>query len=463
MSAGARMEMRADSGRLEQARQVITGGRPHTESNAVYAVYVAVIAAGAYGVPASQQFFKFVDPQWLAAHLTGLRGLVVIVGAAAGLLFLATRVGRIRGPVVPDLPFLDHVASSPLDRAVVLHRWWRLGLLGCLVAGVLAGVVLGGGMAIAGVAGPIVLVPGAVGGAALGLLVAGAWLQAQVRTWPTGDRGLGTFLRPRRSLRALHLTGLRVQSARSISVGGAVLAGDLRAARLDIGSPSTRGRRWRLRRHRPLVVIVARDLLGLRRAPGALVTGLVLSGLAAYGLVHGSEPGVPSFVAFVSLVAGYFGIGALAEGMRLQADNAGTPPMLGVDFRSEALAHLIVPSGLYAAVSLVVGAASVAAGASPRGVVWALLMTGLLGAAQLMAAFRGLPPISLFGPGRGIATMMLWYGRPLLIALAAGTGATAFVTAGGALNGLMMLVTVIYASVLFAQRAVRRLGEAHRG
>jgi len=455
--------MSLDTERLERARHVITGGRHTGESNALYAVYVAVIAALSYGVPAAQQFFKFLDPQWLAQHLTGVRGAAAFVVAGAALLALAFRAGRIRGPVVPDLPYLDHVATSPLDRAVVLRRWWRLALLGSLVVGVLSGLVIGAGLAIAGVTGAVVLVPGAVGGAILGLVVAGTWLQGQVRSWPTGDRGLGVFLRQQRSLRALHLTGLRVQSARSVTIGGAVLAGDLRAARLDIGSPTTRGRRVRLRARGPVAVIVARDALGLRRSPGAFLTGLVLSGVAAYGLVHGSAPSVPSFVAFASLVLGYFGIGAWAEGMRLQGDNAGTPPLLGIDFRREALAHLVLPTALYAGVTLLVGVVSVLLGAGVAGLVWALLMTGLLGAAHLMAAFRGLPPPSLFGPGRGMPTTVLWYGRPLLVAIIFGTAATAFITSGSPANGVLLLAAVTWGTTLFGLRCVRLLDEAHRG
>ena len=455
--------MSLDTERLERAREVITGGRPTGESNALYAVYVAVIAALSYGVPASQQFFRFLDPQWLAQHLTGLGGVAVLAAAAVALLALTFRAGRIRGPVVPDLPYLDHVATSPLDRAVVLHRWWRLALLGCLVVGVLTGLVIGAGLAIAGVTGAVVLVPGAVGGALLGLAAAGTWLQGQVRSWPTGDRGPGVFLHRQRALRALHLTGLRVQSARSVTIGGAVLAGDLRAARLDIGSPTTRGRRIRLRARGPVAVIVARDVLGLRRSPGAFLMGIALSGLAAYGLVHGSAPSVPSFVAFVSLLVGYVGIGSWAEGMRLQGDNAGTPPILGIDFRREALAHLILPTALYVGVTLLVGVLSVLLGAGVGGLGWALLMAGLLGAAHLMAAFRGLPPMSLLGPARGVPAMVLWYGRPLLVAIIFGTAATAFVTAGSPGTGVLLLVAVTWGTTLFGLRSVRLLDEAHRG
>ncbi len=455
--------MSVDTERLERAREVITGGRHTGESNALYAVYVAVIAALSYGVPAAQQFFKFLDPQWLAQHLTGVRGVAVFVVAGAALLALAFRLGRIRGPVVPDLPYLDHVASSPLDRAVVLRRWWRLSLLGSLVVGLLSGLVVAAGLAIAGVTGAVVLVPGAAGGTVLGLVLAGTWLQGQVRSWPTGDRGPGVFLRQQRSLRALHLTGLKVQSARSITIGGAVLAGDLRAARLDIGSPTTRGRRLRLRARGPVGVLVARDALGLRRSPGALLAGAALSGVAAYGLVLGSAPSVPSFVAFASLVIGYFGIGSWAEGMRLQGDNAGTPPLLGIDFRREALAHLVVPTALYAGVTLLVGVVSVLLGAGAWGLVWALLVTGLLSTAHLMAAFRGLPPMSLFGPGRGMPTTVLWYGRPLLVAIIFGTAATALVTSGSPGLGALLLLVVTWGTTLFGLRSVRLLDEAHRG
>ncbi len=457
--------MGSDTDRLARARHVITGGAPQGESNALYAVYVAGIAALAYGVPAAQSFFRFLDPAWLADHLTGPRGIAALLVAVAGLLVLAFRAGRIRGPVVPELPYLDHVATSPIDRAVVLRRWWRLGLLGCLVGGLLFGLVLGAGTAIAGVTSALVLLPTAAGGLLAGHAVAGAWLHGQVRSWPTGDRGASVLLRSRRSLRALHITGLRVQSARAVTVGGAVLAGDLRAARLDIASPTTRGRRMRLSADGPFGVVAARDALGLRRAPGSLATGMVLTAAAAYGLAHGSAPGIPSVIAFVSLVVGYFGVGAWSEGLRLQADNAGTPPLLGIDARTEAMAHLVVPGVLTVGLTLVVATGATLAGSSVglRGIAWALALTGLLVLTQAVAAFRGLPPASLFAAGRGMPTMVLWYATPLLITVAAGTAATAFVTAGQPGTGALLLALATWGTASYARRRVRVLDEAHRG
>lgn len=455
--------MSSDTAQLAQAREVIAGGHPGSgSSNAVYAAYVAVMCALAYGVPASQALFRFIDPRWMADHLTGAAGLGAVAAAGAALVLLAFRAGGIRGPVVPDLPYLDHVATSPLDRAVVLARWWHLGLFGCLFAGLLSGAVIGAGMAVAKVVDPLSAVLAALGGIVAGLLLAGTWLLGEVRTWPTGDRGPATFLRGRRSLRALHLSCLRAQAARSVTVGGAVLAGDLRAARLDIAAPATRARRARLRPRGPVAVLVARDVLGLRRAPGSLLAGMAVSALGTYAVAHASRSGVPSIVAFAGVTACYVGFGAWAEGLRLQSDNAGTPPLIGLTFRDEALAHLVVPAVLYAVVSVLVGAATAATGGGVVAAWWPLAMTGLLAAAQLMAAFRGLPPSALFSPRGAVATILLWYARPLIVVAVGGTLASALVSRGGIVTGVFVLGAVSYGSVLFGLRRVRVLGDAHR-
>ena len=452
-----------DAQSLTAAREVISGDERERQGNAVYAVYVAVIAAGAYGVPAAQSFFRVLDPAWLAAHLTGPAAVALGVAGVAGLSAFAYRAGRLRGPVVPGLPYLDTVVTSPLDRALTLRPWWRLAVLGCVVGGVLTGLVIGAGLAIAGLTSALVLVPGVLVGAAVGLLVAGSWLQGQVRSWPTGDRGAGVFLRQRRSLRALHLSLLRTQSARAVTVGGAVLAGDLRAARLEVGTPVTRARHVRLRGRGPVLTMVRRDLLGMRRAPGSAVTGLVLTGIAAYALVHASAAGTPSIIALTGLVIAYLGVGTWAEGLRLQGDNAGTPPLLGLPPADEAVAHLVVPGVGYLATVLLVGLASVVLGhATLFGIGWAMLLGGLLVAATAMAAFRGLPPVSMFSPGSGVVTTALWYAVPLLVPVVCGTAATALLTADRASTAAAVLVVTTYLAGLYARRRVRVLFDAHR-
>jgi hypothetical protein len=453
-----------DRQRLKQARGVIHEGRPDKgSSNAVYAAYVAVIASLVYGIPAVHAFFAFVDPAWTAQHLTGWQGVLVLGGAGVGLLLLAYRLGSVRGPVVPDLPYLDQVAGSAIDRALVLRRWWLFSLFGCVLAGLLGGGVVGAGMALANVASFAVLVPTVLVGTAVGLGLAGAWLWGQVRSWPTGDRGPGVLLRPRRALRALHVVGLRTQSARAVTVGGAVLAGDLRAARLDVAPPTTRARHTRLRARGPVAIVVARDALGLRRSPGALVVGAVLALVGCWALGQATSPGVPSMVAFAGTLASYLGFGAWAEGLRLQGDNAGTPPLLGLPFRIEALAHVVAPSALYAASSVLVGTwLVVVAHAGPAAVWWPLLTTGLLAGAHLMAAFRGLPPLSLFAPGSAVASVTFWYSRPLLLTLVGGVASTALLVRTGVENGVPAVLLFAWLALTLGRRRVRLLDEAHR-
>ena len=455
----------SDRERLAEARRVIRGGLPEQgNGNVVYAAYVAVIASLTYGVPASRAFFEFVDPRWLSRHLTGTQGVLVVGALVLAVWLLAHRLGSLRGPVVPDLPYLDHVAVSSLDRAVVLRRWWRLSLLGCLIGGLLTGAVVGTGMVVAKVASPWALLPSSLGGLLVGLGFAGSWLWGQVRSWPTGPRGASTLLRGTRSLRALHHVGLRTQSSRAVTMGGAVLAGDLRAARLDVASPTTRLRRRRLRARGPVAVVAARDLLGLRRSPGALVVGALLVGAGCWALGQATIPSVPNIVAFVGTISCYLGYGAWAEGLRLQGDNAGTPPLIGLAYGREAPAHLVTPSALYAVVSVAAGGAVLLAapGAGAAAVLWPLVALPLMAGAHLMAAFRGLPPVSLFSPGSAVVSVAFWYSRPLLLTVIGGVAATALLTRSSLSNALMVLVLASYAAVAFGRRRVRLLDEGHR-
>ena len=258
--------------------------------------------------------------------------------------------------------------------------------------------------------------------------------------------------------------GLRTQSSRAVTMGGAVLAGDLRAARLDVAAPSTRLRRTRLRARGPVAVVAERDLLGLRRSPGALVTGAVLCAAGCWALAHATVPGVPNIVAFAGTLAGYLGYGAWAEGVRLQGDNAGTPPLIGLAYGREALAHLVTPSALYAAVALLAGAAVLLSSpdAGIAAVLWPLAMLPLMAGAHLMAAFRGLPPVRLFSPGSAVVSVAFWYSRPLLLTVIGGVAATALLTRSSASNALMVLVLASYAAVAFGRRRVRLLDEGHR-
>src|SRR5665647_1672019 len=172
----------ADKARLRQVRAAILGNRPDTSlSSTLYPAYVAVIAAGSYGVPAAQQLFRSFDRQWLAEHVWTPGGAVGAAILAALLLTLVRLVGRVHGPVVPPLPYLDLVVASPMPRQVTLARNWRLSLGGSIVAGLLSGASAGAGLASAKVAPLIVLVYTSGGGSLLGVLVAELCLQGQLQ------------------------------------------------------------------------------------------------------------------------------------------------------------------------------------------------------------------------------------------------------------------------------------------
>jgi hypothetical protein len=420
----------ADKQRLRQVRAAILGNRPDTSlSNTLYPLYVAVIAAATYGVPASQQLFRSLDEKWLAAHVWTPKGAIVAGSVAALLLAVVRLVGRVHGPVVPPLPYLKLVVASPMPRNVTLARNWRLSLGGSIIGGLLAGLVCGAGLAIAKVASPVVMLPASLGGALFGLMVAEFWLQGQVLSTALGLRPGSSLPSGRRSaLALLDITGLQRQAASNATIGGAVLAGDLRTVRLDAARPATHARSVRLRASGPRMVIARRDLLGLRRAPWSALYGLGFSAVGSAGLMLSLQsPRTPTVAPLVSLIVAYLGFGAWCEGLRLHADNSGTSRLLGIPYRDTAFAHLMVPASAWALSVLVVNSGLSLAGlVGPTAWVWALGAGVLLAGAHLMASFRGLPPIGVFGPRAGVPAMIFWYSKPFLATLIVGTTTTAW-------------------------------------
>ena len=91
--------------------------------------------------------------------------------------------------------------------------------------------------------------------------------------------------------------------------------------------------------------------------------GLLGSGGARVGV---SQPAAPGIAGALALVPLYLGYGAWAEGLRLQADNIGTPSLIGSGPLEEAGAHLVVPTVLSTAV--LGGAYAVAVALSARAV-----------------------------------------------------------------------------------------------
>ncbi|MCU1538167.1 MAG: hypothetical protein JWP82_2518 [Humibacillus sp.] len=451
---------------LGQADWVIGGeAAAKARAQARYTAYVLALLALVYGFPFVQATFKTVDSGSLRDQLSSPVAYLVEVAAVAAVLVALVWAGRFRGPVVPPMPWIDLVLAAPVDRALALRRWWRYSVLGVLFVAGLSALTLSSGLAYAGVVGPLVIPVALVVGLALGVLAVRLWLWAQVRSWPGPDHSLTLLRRPDDALRELHSESLRRHSANTSTLTGSAMTGNLRTARLAFARPVIRGRGARLRPGRAVPVLVRRDVLGLRRQPSSALSGLGLTLLGSVVLAWAlTQSAAPVIAVPVGLVPLYLGYGAWAEGLRLQADNIGTPSLLGTGPLEEAGAHLVVPTTLTA---LVLGAstavaAALAGGSVPgfggvAGVALSVLcVVGVLAGGHLMAAFRGSPSLQT-GPQMLIA----WYLLPAVVVLVVGSLLPLLLRAGVGL-GIGVSVWLVIAVVLWGLHRVRRLTHLHR-
>ena len=451
---------------VANTHNVVDGGTGDALRKVLYALYVSAFLLMTYGVTLAHAFFMTQDPDWLRAQVVSWRGalvlvVVVVVGAAA-----AWRAGRVRGPVVPVLPWIDLITSGPLDRAITLRRSWLIALSLAVTGAAMVGMVIGGGAWFARVGNAMWLVVGALAATALGIVLLLVWLAGQVST--SSRDTLPLLWRPRAALRMLRLEDLRTQASRATRMGGAVLLGDLRALRLEIAVPVTRGRHRRLRPGRAWTATPRRDLLGMLRAPGsaviaALVT-LVGAGALSWALMY---PAVPVVVALAGGVVLHLGFAAAAEGLRLQGDNAGTPPLLGFSFRTEAVGHLALPllvsGGTALATAAVVGWSREASAAYVLGTVgWMCLMVTMVVGTTMASAFRGSAPVQAFLPESGPIAMAMWMARQVMVAAFATGVSTAVLARTGPGPVLWAAVFVAVALVRWGFSRVREVALEHR-
>ncbi len=448
---------------IGQADWVIGGEEAQKgRKQAWYGAYVAFLGALAYGFPVAQAVFRTTDPAWLRQQLSSPVALGGVVLSIAGILWALYSAGSVRGPVVPPLPWIDHVVTTPIDRALAVRRWWQVSLGASIFGGALTGLVLGGGIAFAGIAPWYAVVLATLVGAGLGWLAGSIWLWGQVRSWPGGPRGPRLVLRHADALRGLHIEGLRTHSANTSTIGGSVMAGNLRTARLQLARPVRHARRARLRPAGPFAVLVRRDVLGLRRIPSSFWTGLAFTAMGTAVIVWTlTHPAAPVLAITLGLLPAYLGFGAWAEGLRLQADNAGTPSLLGATERLQAWAHLVVPT-LLTVLALAVGllVSSRSGGDVVAGALMAPVLVGLLAGGHLLAAFRGSPPQAAFASSSGPTTLVFWYVLPGLVVLVLGTFTTWLVrnTTTGLTWALPLAVLVVGWGLL----RVDKLALAHR-
>jgi len=461
-----------DTERLDDTVHVLHGpGGDPARKEVAYAAYVAVILVGLYGFPLLRALVIAADREAMSSALRSPWSALVLIVVVAAVAVAAREAGRVRGPIVAPVPWIDHVVASSVDRWASLRPWFGYSLFASLFAGGLSGLLVGASFAGARAAGLWILPTSLVVGLLVGLLTGVAWLVGQSRAGSSVDSmPLPAAVADAhwwvREVRRLGVHDLRTQSSRSNRIVGGVHSGDLRAVRLEAARPITRGRHLRLRHRGPLMSLVARDVLGLRRSPAAGLVGLLLCAAAgaALGATLGSSA-VPPLVGFVAALVSHLGFGALSEGLRLEADTVGTPPLFGAPPVRAAAAHLLVPATIHLVTTVVVGCLTgVVLGADVGAVLpWLVMTTVFLSGGSLLAAYRGRPPTSPFNPVPSVQTIAIWYSFPLIlgILLIGGMvwGATQFPT-----NGYFVIATwvagvcLVYAGL----NRVQRENLAHR-
>jgi hypothetical protein len=447
-----------DRDRLADIRHVLHGpsGDP-ARKEVAYAAYVAVILVGLYGFPVLRALVIAGDRAAMGSALRSPWAALVVVGVSGAVAVLGGEAGRVRGPVVAPVPWVDHVVASSLDRWAALRPWFGYSLFAALFAGGLSGLLVGASF-LGARAAPWWFVPVAVAaGLLVGLVGGAAWLLGQSRLSPPLPRVAAhessfPLGRAVHEVRRMGLHELRTQAARSNRIVGGIHAGDLRAVRLEAARPVTRGRTLRLGRRGPVATLVARDVLGLRRSPAAALVGLVLSvlGGATLGATLASTA-VPPLVGFVAAIVSYVGFGALAEGLRLEADTVGTPALFGTPPVRAAATHLVVPGLTHLVATTVAGSLTGGAVGATVGDVlpWCVMTTVILAGGSLLAAYRGRPPTT-FSAVPSPQTVAIWYSTPLVLCtlLVGGMvwGAVQWPT-----SGLLVIATwVAGASILYA-------------
>lgn len=463
-----------DRERFEDVSHVLHGPSGSAAWRQVlYVLYVVAILSGLYGFTVTRAVVELYGPSWRAAGATGpvaVGGVVLVVGV----LVLAHLAGRRRGPVTADPAWVDLVVASSVDRGLTLRESWLVPWLTLLVAGGLVGGVGGGALVGGGATGPLALPVGLVAGLLVGGGLAVAWLSGQVQADPaargrtTVPASAGRALRPRAARRGLGIEGLRAHSLRAERIGGATFTADTRALRLEVASPVRRGRRLHLRPRGRWGTVLRRDLLGLRRQPLLPLGGAVLVGPGAVGAGWVVAGGPPVAVAALAALGLQLGAGLVAEGLRLHADSLGAPRLLGGSVRAHAVAHSGAPAVLLLLVggpatvgtaAALGGAGAAAAAAVALVTVGAVLLPGLW-----LSTFRGQPPLGALTSGP--SALLAWWAWPRLLSAAAATVVLVRVArlgSGDASAGSVVVVALVLGLLAWAgDGALSRAAGAHR-
>ncbi len=417
---------RDDRLRVADADHVLHGpGGAGLVRRVLYALYVTAFLAVLYAYAIVRAVLVTSDTRWLRAHVGGWSGVALGLGAFATLLAVAWLVGRRRGPATPPLPWVDQVVTSSLGRRVALRPWWRAAALGVAGCAAILGAVVGAAISAAGLASWVAIPVGfALGG---GAAAAAVWVGLRGQSAESHRGGDPTSVTPSALLASLGIDELRRHARSSQRLHGAALAGDPRAARLEVASTIRRGRSLRLAPGRLVPTTCRRDLIGLRRQPGLALAGALAAitgfGISTMTLIDTTTP-VPVTALGVALV--HLAAGLWSQGLRTMADGVSSPALFGGSLVRRALAHSVVPAAAFVVVGVSVGAFCCLVTETPRGILWLALsmpfaVLPVCIGAQWWSAFRVSHPDAAFVPEFGPILLVLGVARPWLVVLGSAT------------------------------------------
>lgn len=184
------------------------------------------------------------------------------------------------------------------------------------------------------------------------------------------------------------------------------------------------------------------------------------------------RPSVPIVLTLLTGAAAYLGCGAWCDGLRLQADTAGAPALIGMAPRRQVLAHLIAPLLASLMVALPAAAGLTLLVAAPltddtltrvaMACGWALVVILLSVAGQAWAAFRRSVPFVLVTLYVGPAITAIWYAVPLLVVTITGGVLTDQLADGPAWWPWPMGTAAAVGMLLLAFAGVDREADSHR-
>ena len=402
----------AERERLSDAYELRYKGEGSALSSSLFGSYVMLLIGLIYGSITMNYVFGEWPPITHFVHQRPILTVVLVIIAVLVLALAAFRLGRTRGPALPEPGFIEAVVQTDLPRALTLRDAWRGSqlLVICTCFGVATPISIGLVMRDTS---PVAVGIGVVIGILGGILIVQSWLRGQVR----GHGPIGG-LHTRPMLESLPAGDLLTQSVMSESVASSLITGDARRARTQAFNLRLGTRPQQIRVAGPHLTMVWADVVGIIRAGWVSIVWVVaaVATVVAASLQTVVTADKPLVLPILYLLV-HLSASGLTRGLQSHGLSAGTQSIFGIDWRTETILHLLPLGVLQLVTALVAGFISGLPASSA--VVRALAITATMAGGQLLYAHKGPPPSGLMGtaPGRGIG--IVWMAHPAIAVIVA--------------------------------------------